>query len=234
MNGRARHVIGIVGLSYSGSTLLNYALDSHPEVYGGGELHWMEGKPHADGNVYNFCHLCRHDCPIWTPDNRTAVVAAERFYDAVARVVGKPVICDTSKMIEWFDRTIPATGPETVIDLHLMVKEIPRHMGSIMHKALVRDAREAGRETITAADDAAIDAMLTGIHGYYRAIHKRFARGGLGVVRYERLIADYPGTTGRLLERAGLTFDPALAVNRIYDHPHHAIGGNGGSATLFL
>lgn len=233
MGGGARHVIGVVGLSYSGSTLLNYALDSHPQVYGGGELHWMEGKPHADGRVYNFCALCRDDCPVWTPENRAAVKGVDRFHDVVAAVTGKAVICDTSKMIEWFDKVMPAANPATVFDLHLMVKEIPRHMGSIMHKALVREAYAAGRDTLTAPDDDAIDAMMTGIHRYYRNIHSRFARGGMGVIRYERLIADYPAVTGRLLARAGLPFDPAMAADRIYDRPHHAIGGNGGALMQF-
>ena len=60
-------VINVYGMSYSGSTLLNFMLDCAPDVYGGGELHWLVSQrlPESDYNAY--CTHCQSECELGRP-----------------------------------------------------------------------------------------------------------------------------------------------------------------------
>lgn len=97
-------VAAIIGVSYCGSTLLNYILDSHPEIYGGGELHVLlrQGKRPR-------CKICGEQCVYWTPENLERP-GAEPFYTAIAEIFSTRIIADSSKNVFWFRERMAAPG----------------------------------------------------------------------------------------------------------------------------
>jgi len=97
-------VLATIGLSYCGSTLLNLMLDSHPEIYGVGEAHWLL-RDWEKKSVNNYakprCVTCGFECAYWTED---ALKNAPKtgFYSYVAEMFNTNVIVDTSKQLWWF------------------------------------------------------------------------------------------------------------------------------------
>ena len=56
-------VIGILGTSFSGSTVLNLMLGAHPEIYAGGELSALILSRGQEGVA--GCTACGFSCPYW-------------------------------------------------------------------------------------------------------------------------------------------------------------------------
>ena len=85
----------VLGNAYSGSTLLNVLLGSHPQIAGGGELHWLAREPEvarivgARTEKDSRCTFCGEDCPVWTPEVR-ASATLENLYDVTARAFRRP------------------------------------------------------------------------------------------------------------------------------------------------
>ena len=57
------HIIAVLGLSYSGSTLLNFILDSHSKIVGAGEIHSLLRRKTGDYKYAFQCTSCQKKCP---------------------------------------------------------------------------------------------------------------------------------------------------------------------------
>lgn len=201
-------VIAIAGGSYCGSTLLTMLLDSHPLVAGGGELHWL-----TKDSPRGVCALCGEACEVWTASARTCA-EPENLYDLTATVMGRPYVCDASKMPDWFAAMAPLHPalPRTTV---LLVKHPVRQAASFLHKAAVREDMTAYR------DPEHVMRQLAANHR--RAVELLNIDM---VIKYEDLVADPRAVITRILAGQGLAWSDAIDA---WQSPsHHHIGGNPG------
>ncbi len=210
-DGACQGLIAIVGPSYSGSTLLNALLGSHPLVAGGGELSDF-AVPDAD---LHKCAFCGDACPIWTAEV-VQQVANENIYDVTARAFGRPFVCDSSKGVDWFKKILPMQShiPQANI---LLVKHPLRHVSSHVQKA-----RHFDLPQYATFDD--YRNVLLHFHDVYATVRKSLKIHL--VVKYEDLVANPRAAVSRILALHGLRY--AAEINFWQAHPHHHIGGNAG------
>jgi len=206
--GAATGLFTITGSSYSGSTILNTLLGSHPQVAGGGELHWLTTHT-ADG----VCALCGVNCAVWTPEVREAITHAN-LYDATASVFGRPFVCDASKKPHWFDTLLPLYEgvPRTNI---LIVKHPVRHVSSFLHRATIKPNMEAYRDP---------QYVLAHLASYYRRAEEVMSLDLR--IRYEDLVTDMPAVITRILSHQDLDYVDTIGDWQSLEHHH--IGGNAG------
>jgi hypothetical protein len=201
-------VVAIYGSSYCGSTLLNVLLNAHPKIFGGGELHWLETNPEQA-----FCSICREVCEFWK-DERHKTFTRQGLYDRVARLAGRPVVADASKMSDWFPemkRENPALDFYSV----LMVKHPVRHVASYVEKARSEKHLESFGD---------INFTLDFLKNYYDSV---FANGSVDLIlRYEDFVSDTQKWTSRILKHFGLNWHDNLS--NWQNCEHHHIGGNVG------
>lgn len=196
-----RLTIGICGAGHSGSTLLGLVLGSHSEVFYAGETE----------KTRKGCKICGAECPVWSrfaphPD----------LYEAIARIVGKAVIADSSKPVRWIDQR---------------VAELDR-LG-VPHKLvyLARDGRAVVNSRVRKYGDAeeAIAQWIAQIEATEALIARRGEENVLRV-RYEELVTSPEENVKRVCAFAGLTYEPSML--RYEEHEHHPIGGNTGTQSI--
>lgn len=217
----ARVDFGIIGRSYCGSTLLNYLLGSHPDVYGGSELRRLLPSRRARDMT---CAVCSTGCPVWTPQALAAAKAAKAagLYDYLRGLTGRPVICDASKTLPHF-RRMPAQPTRWAV----VAKHPLRHVASYAANQLYRRDGDSGDLAGFAADVLASIARLPGDVEDNRGWLAD--RGEVVHLRYENLITDPQGTLARLLDGTGVDYRPGMLDYAA--HEHHPIGGNRGPHT---
>lgn len=207
----------VCGGAYSGSTLLNMLLGSHPQVAGGGELHWLSRDPETVAGLGprqekdQLCAICRATCPIWTAEVRQQV-RLDNIYDVTAKAYGKPFVCDATKNTTWQRIIEPATP--TPLHKIFLVKHPVRHIASYMEK---------GRRFEHMRDYAELEYLMKKLHSF-RITSQRIAPSLM--IRYEDMICHRQETFGKILGLFGLSFSPEIDHWR--DRPHHHIGGNAG------
>ncbi len=213
-------VINIFGMSYSGSTLLNFMLDCVAEVYGGGELHWLLTQ-HAPGQTYKaHCTHCKENCPIWTPAVCSGI-ESKGFYSTIAGLTDAKVIVDTSKMLSWFiERQNMAESNITYHNV-LLVKHPLRHITSLLTNA-----------GVTATEDKhdAIEKAIGTFDSYYRETFGYLQKNSSLIVHYEDLVLQNLQTINRILSLVDLKHNRQTLD--CFDYVHHQIGGNAGPIYL--
>lgn len=205
-DGPARGLIAIVGSSYCGSTLLNALLGAHPQVAGGGELHWLTTEFER-----GRCAICGDDCPVWTRERRAAVTH-QNLYDMTAAAFGRPFVADASKKADWF-RALQHLTPGLPVTNLLIAKHPVRHVSSYVHKARFKPNFNGDP-----------DYVLRTLRELYQRTEAQLPPDL--AVRYEDLATDPRGVVTAILQTRGLDWD-----DRIDDwqaQPHHHIGGNMG------
>ncbi len=93
--------IAIYGVAYSGSTILNTILGSHSKIYGGSELFRLRSFNNEEG-----CSAHGETCGIWTPQNLLKLNGCNnliKFYKQIAKITGRNIIVDSSKLIDKLD-----------------------------------------------------------------------------------------------------------------------------------
>jgi hypothetical protein len=221
--------IGIVGRSYCGSTLMNYALGSHPEVYGGSELTRLLDDRRVQ------CAICGSACLMWTSEALKAAraVGAEGLYDFLRELTGCPVICDASKNLGHFRKL-----PEEKTRWAVMTKHPLRFLASFVVNELYRQTGAgdlaSASEQVADEDLAAFAAeKVDNISRFYASVVNNCGwlkrRGEIVWVRYEDLVTNPESTLTRLLDGTGLAY-----LSNMLDYAsqeHHPIGGNLGPHT---
>jgi hypothetical protein len=205
-------MFAIVSASYSGSTLLNALLASHPLIAGGGELHWLT-SPNGQA-----CMFCGERCPVWTQEV-TRRIARDNLYHIVAGAFGRPFVCDSSKMVDWFKTMLPLHTDIPQAKL-LLVKHPVRHVSSHMQKARHFHLPQY-------AEFHNYRSVLWHLQDSYVTI-RRHLKIDL-IVKYEDLVADPRVTMSRILALHGLPYAPEIESWQAL--PHHHIGGNSGPAS---
>ena len=202
-----RGAIVLLGTSYCGSSLVNAVLDSHSQVAGGGELHWLVSK-HARG----VCAICGDNCQVWTPDVRQSITA-ENVWDTCAALTRKSFVLDTSKMKDWFVDFLPKVKQERIITV--MGKHPIRLASSFMEKARRRDDMKQYRD---------IGFLMERIASSYKFIFDNYKIEMM--LKYEDFVESLESSSNAILKKFDLAFEQPM-LNWQKDQ-HHYIGGNPG------
>lgn len=110
---KAEGVYAVVGMPYSGSTLLSFILGSNDKVYNGADLH------HLNPEKRGVCSLHKNECRVLNSQALERVYShfgsCDEWYDEIAGVTGRPYIFDASKQISFFKEVLPVTEKKLVI-----------------------------------------------------------------------------------------------------------------------
>lgn len=221
-------VVAIMGPSFCGSSLMNMMLDSHPGIFGAGEVYRILK---ADGKVY--CSICLKSCPIWdNPTFRQGLTAAS-LYEECARRTGKPVVADSSKVVRHFadvKRAADVTGyvpvvltkhPVRLAASYLANSVIPKKVGV---EAYAREGWKALNRSEVTADLQGYIARLSDVYARAHAQAEKLATGRVHAVQYEYLVMETRRALEPVLNAAGLVWDDRILSYT--NHEHHPVGGN--------
>jgi hypothetical protein len=226
----ATRLVGILGTSFSGSTVLNLILGAHPEIYGGGELIGLvQQRGRAAGGA---CSSCGLDCRYWTPAAREMATKAN-LYRLAERIFGKRILVDSSKSLDWFGEVLGGTENAGIAPLYVLTIKHPiRYLAScVVNIAKPRPRRFslASLRDPRAARMSFVDRLVADLDQYYRTALAALSAGGAEFHRlqYESLVDNPRLALAPLLRSLGLSYDDRM--DRFYDMIHHQIGGNNGA-----
>lgn len=217
-------IIYIAGSSHSGSTILDLLLGSHSSVESLGEAKKIPEILSRMARGEKPICTCRQElvcCPLWSGLLTDQLANIDRDDEANAllcrralRQGGKSVILDSSK----------------TLGRAMLFARSERFDAIFVH--LVRDSR-----AVVFSSQRKKDRNPVGRYGLietareWRKLNSRIGRrlrsrsqSRVLLVRYEDLTADPGRTLSRILQAAGLAWEPAML--RFREHPHHNIEGN--------
>jgi hypothetical protein len=225
--------IGILGTSYSGSTVLNYLFDTHTHIYGGSELIRLVSGKHEP-----YCAVCGKSCRYWTPQNltRTYVGGRSRLYSNTASIFGKPIICDSSKQIRHFIQ-IMEEDRETTFTFIALSKHPIRHIASFVTNDLFRRLEIKSEDEIAYLQSSNPNEILQfalttaqRLLAFYDYLDKlelsALKQSSVFRVKYESVVSDPASVLQPVLDRLGLSYQAKMTD--FSDVEHHPIGGNMG------
>lgn len=224
-------VIGIIGRGYSGSTILNLLLGSHPDIFAGSEMERLVNYEPAS------CQICEESCIIWSDSNLGAVSRKSHlFYNTINSFVNKKVIIDASKRISHF--IYRKKAPEEFDLVIVSLKKHPlRHVSSYLYNEFfrknlrntslefMRNYQEKNQETFLGR----VEQILSQFH-QFENIRNKFLKehtndGGIYLdVSYEDIVNDTPHLLQNILSTVGLEFRAEML--NYQKKSHHPLGGN--------
>lgn len=226
-------VIGILGTSFSGSTVLNLMLGAHPEIHAGGELSALilgRGQECAGA-----CTACGFACPYWNEQARAAVTKTN-LYREVERIFGKQVIVDSSKSIDWFNEVLSSDAHRGVDASYvLMVKHPIRYLASSLANMAPHQPRRSaggllGKLSPARMRQAFLDELVEDLHNFYHQFFWNFGKvvgsATFHLMHYERMVENPRAALGPLLRSLGLAYAPQM--DDFFRATYHQIGGNAG------
>lgn len=221
-------VINVVGLNFSGSSVLNLILGAHSAVHGGGELHKL-----FHPTKIPRCSICQYKCVYWTPQ-RLEEVAKATLYPYISSLFDAPVVVNSSKLIEHFEDLNRFDNAEH--SYLLLFKHPMRHLASFVSNKFIVE-----NDLVSDADVGGLNRYMPDIIDYaskraakleklYTDTYDRLDRlrgyAPLFRVRYEDLVTAPAETLQPVLSSVGLVFEPAMLNYK--DAILHPIGGNRG------
>ena len=188
--------IFVTGLPRSGTTLVEQILASHRDVAGAGERRFvLEEAYRVMGDP------ARGFTPLSQLDDAAVAGFGDSYLQLLARAVpDAPVVTDKSIQTHLVIGLVAKALPEARI---VVVRRDPRDLGLSIYRNVF--APRTHLYAYDQADIAAYVATFEKMMAFWReALPDRFTE-----VRYEDLVADPEPQTRRLVEAAGLDWDPA-------------------------
>lgn len=230
-------VFAVVGMPYSGSTLLSFVLGSNPYVYNGADLHYLNNTKGGQ------CSLHKEKCDVLSQTGLEDIYSNfgnhDAWYDAISHHTGRPYVVDASKQLSFFEQVLPLTSKPVVVialnkhpmralasdlynrlfdrklklkkldDIHVYIKENEAEVKSFLHK----------RVNAIFDDVKAREALLESVKNRDNIVDIVF-------MRYEDYLGNPGYEFGRLFEKFGLIFENNYLNYTQYEH--HPITGNMG------
>ena len=225
------HVICVIGNSYSGSTLFNMLLDTHPDVVGVGELIHVLLK--TEGLA---CAICGESCEYFNEHNFTEI-RKKNPYNTIGQIFDVNVVADTSKELVNFEKILKQQDRSAVNLIPVVLVKHPiRHIASFLLHMTHKQFRnpEYERKVLSEAKNrlhlskVIMDQRMI---PYYQAlmpqIPRIFGEPRPLVIHYEDIVQDTLNTLNRIGEKAGIEFSEADL--NFTEKPHHHIAGNAGA-----
>lgn len=216
-NSKPIHVIAIVGLSNCGSTVLNILLDSHPQIYGGGELHYLMEKKKGNLKFNLVCTSCLDQCSIWTPE-RIDAISDQQFYHDISSYTGTNIIVDSSKFLYWFFQR--ETREKDILILYVICVKHPVRQaasmylnGQLYNNSLTLD----------------LQYNINRIHGdYFYALQQlENRRKNFVIIQYEKIVENPAGAVNPILTPYSLEY--CHEMDNFQQQKHHQLAGNNGA-----
>ncbi|MDQ3973516.1 MAG: sulfotransferase [Actinomycetota bacterium] len=219
-------VVLIVGVGYSGSTLLDLMLGSHSEVVGVGELVGFDAF--SQRNSLCTCWRPRHDCAFWNEVVRCLVGDEPTASFAVHPPHATPteVVANTVALFAAISRT---TSARYVIDSSKrwrrarILSQVEALDVRVIH--LLRDGRGVGYSHARRGESFgdAVEYWATANLAIRRWLDES-DRLPFVTVHYEDLCADPEGSLTGVCEFMNLAWEPSMLT--FFSVEHHNIAGN--------
>jgi hypothetical protein len=221
-----RH-IGICGVSFCGSTLLDRILGGLPGVRSIGESHWLV-KEH-DGSKYvpidlgikrsgrgPFCSVCGPSCKVLTSEFRTGlIVDATRWYQRIAAQLGTSILVSADKNVA----KLVDNDPLLRLSALVVFKSPDQAWASQLAKLPKDREPEFYRAEL-------VKYMGTWTQSY-RTFVDEFAPDGAKVfLKFDDFTMNPAPLLEKICAELDLPYDPAV-LSEV--RPGHAIGGNKGA-----
>lgn len=225
----------VMGMPYSGSTLLSFILGSNAQVYNGADLH------HLNPDRKGVCSLHKQDCPVLTPENLEKIYqsfhSCDDWYNNISEATNRPYICDASKQLAFFRDVLPKTQKPFV--LIALSKHPMRAIASDLYnrlfaRQLKMQALDDIREYIEANQTEVKNFLKNRMGVLHRHIAEReevidSAKGKdnmvtLRYLKYEEYVDQPKAVFTELLKCYDLSFEDGFLNYPEYEH--HPITGN--------
>ena len=226
-------VIGLIGRSYCGSSVVNLVLAAHPKIFGGGELHRL-----AVPELQLACRVCGKSCAYWTAEFLNSQRAGFD-YGAIAARADVDVVVDASKTVDWFEEGAMRRANHRLIDISL-AKHPMRHVASFIDNQYYARQGLHGQINAAGGDLSAVALDHDALSAYaktraqsilttYRRALAPFAPNSAPphLLRYEDFVRDRRAALAPILTAAGLEYHPAMDAYETAQH--HGLGGNAGA-----
>ncbi len=201
------HIVEVLGMSYTGSTMLGLMLGSHSRIA-------MLGEVHSVSTV--GCTVCRDgECSVWSDAFRASLSGVPGVHQRVANRIGVDYVVDTSKTpppwSSWFKDTYDPAAHYVVVFLNKAPERIAASFA--LH-------RKQGQEAVDVMETwVAFDEMCS---AYMEQMQRRGAQ--VLLMRYEDLALFPDRELRRVLKPLRLAYEPGQ--EQFWNYEHHQIGGN--------
>lgn len=225
-------VILLAGFPNSGTTIANYILGQHPEVFAPGELYGFPHRQLKPGKRC-ACGVAASDCPFWRGvlaalGPLAAAPPAERMpalYAVLARLSGRPWIVDVAHDLH----AVQAARDLSGIDLTLV--HLTRRRLAVLRSRLALNRRQGDVEPYTLAYLHQAVRHTRRLITHRRALDRCVRMDGAAAIHvaYEQLCERPRSALARVGAAAGLDFTAVagqLEAGAPLVPPAHLIRGN--------
>lgn len=199
----------ILGMSFSGSTVLNYCLGSLPGCATISESHWLV-EEHPAGRRPS-CRKCGKLCAVLTDDFRENLKSEPQYYDAIRARLDVDHLFSSDKNLKIYDRLEPGRNFSAVV----LFKD-PLYQLNSWFASMTRRGRHQS--------DADCEKFLRYYVRYYRELLNAFIAGTKLFLSCHDFQTQPEAMLRVLCQHFRLQFDSCAL--RYWETDHHAIGGN--------
>jgi hypothetical protein len=201
--------LAILGMSYTGSTIVSYALGALPQCSNVDEAHWLVDDAAAAGRAPEFCCHCGPSCKIWTTEQRARLRASNTFYADVADVLGSEILVSADKDPQIYDRLEPG--------------------GDRRYLMLYRDPIAQSKSALKAAALEGSSTELRPFLNYWvdkniELLARLAQHGGNRLLNLADFQANPTETIDKICRAYGLTYSADWET--YWEKTHHSMGGN--------
>src|SRR4051794_5579594 len=158
-------VISVFGADFAGGSLVNLMLDSHPDVFGCGDVYKL-----FDGEKRATCSVCLRNCPIWNDEDLRDQLTPENVYGVVSARTGAPVLIDSSKTLRHF-RAVFDRDPSKSVPV-VLVKHPARLMGSFLANKYIPASIGISEYAQDGLSAGGKDAVIAAVDDYFVRLTK--------------------------------------------------------------
>ena len=207
--------VGIIGGSYSGSTLLGAMLSGHSKIFYPGELYYhFACKPLLNSHCRKCCFL-KQKCPLVDDPLFNATVVDQNIHEALLQYSKAQVIVDGSKRPIWFQRFIKDHKRWLIIHL---IKSPEAFVASSISRG------PSERRTL----DQAIKIWIRDLKRSVKLM-KHYEHSFC--LQYEHFVQHPKAVVNFITRKAGLEVEPGL--DKYWNFDTHFLGGNNSVTTNF-
>lgn len=212
-------VVWIVGMAYSGSSLLNALLNSQPGIRGVGEGAWVYRKGHVGGPC-TYCQTPTADCCLYGTFDGT-----DFYTNSAAHYENTNVIVDSSKHARWL---VEHAAEEPNCDYFaILLSKTPHEqafslLGHYKWDHWNPDKRHHSVSACFRSYDKAYRKYISVLSAYFGRQYAKRVR----TIHYREMAADPVATISRICDWIGSDFDRHPILAGWNDTDTHILGGN--------
>ncbi len=205
----------IAGTGHSGSTLLGVVLGSHSDCFYAGEADRVKYlKDESTPEITRVCKICGPNCSIWRD---FVVETTPDLYEQISAKSHRPIIVDSTKYVGWLEKQINILkGTSSIPFLIFLQRDGRAVVNSYSRKYPAKD----------------IEQIIGNWRRQIRQTWDLFDRfeGQKSIVRYEEFATEPESVVRVLCELLEIPYQHDML--NYYQHKHHPLGGNNGTAFL--